>query len=403
MAVDLNRFKRVNDLHGHATGDGLLLAIGERLAKAAGPAATVYRFGGDEFCILLRNSHPDEALLARVEAISATFEQPFELNDVTLVSGAAIGVTSTSDPAATMDDLLAQADAAMYRSKAGGRNGFGFFEEGMEIAARRRAKIEAELRIALAEDRIGAHFQPQVRLGDGKVVGFEALARWHLPDGTYRMPDDFISIAEETGLISDVFFSVLRHASRAARSWGTDTRFAINLSPVQFGGAWLVERILKTLLEEGIAPGRLEIEVTENALVADFDVAREVIWSLKNQGIHVSLDDFGTGYSSLRHLSELPFENLKIDKSFIRNLSEDPAAQTIVRTVTSMAHSLGLTVTAEGIETEGSAQSVTAYGCDVGQGFLYGQPREDAQVAGEGTDMRTLETDETLEADRRTA
>lgn len=373
-AVDLNRFKPVNDLYGHAAGDALLLAVGERLNMAAGPHATVCRLGGDEFCILLPDCTADDALLARVEAISMMFDQPFDLGNVTATVGASIGVTTTDDPALKADTLMARADAAMYRCKSNGRNGYGFFEEGMELAAMRRAQIEAELRKALVEERIEAHFQPLVRLGDGEIVGFEALARWRLSDGTFRMPGEFISIAEETGLISDIFFAVLKHAARAARSWPADMRFATNLSPVQFNDPWLVERILQVLLEEGISPGRLEIEVTENALVADYDVARNVIWSLKNQGIHVALDDFGTGYSSLRHLSELPFETLKIDKSYIQNMASNPAARTIVRTVTSMAHSLGLLVTAEGIENTGSAESVALIGCDIGQGFLYGEP-----------------------------
>ena len=374
MAIDLNRFKPVNDLHGHAAGDLLLLAVGERLVKASGPDAMVCRFGGDEFSILLTGYEPDEALLARVEAISAVFDTPFQLKDVTVTVGASIGVTTTKSPTVTMDGLLAEADAAMYKCKAAGRNGFGFFETGMEIAALRRAKIESELRLALAQDRIEAHFQPLVRLSDNEVLGFEALARWRLSDGTYRMPDEFIQIAEETGLISDVFFAVLKHAARAARNWPASMYVATNLSPVQFNDSWLVQKILQILVEEGLSPGRLEIEVTESALVADFDAAREILWSLKNQGVHVSLDDFGTGYSSLRHLSELPFETLKIDRSFINNLSDDPAARTIVRTVTSMAHNLGLRVTAEGIETKDSAMSVASFGCDIGQGFLYGQP-----------------------------
>lgn len=374
IAIDLNRFKPVNDLYGHAAGDALLLLVGERLNAAAGPDATVCRLGGDEFCILLEHSLSADALLAKIEAVSMVFEKPFELDTVTVTVGASIGVTTSEDPTISADDLMAQADAAMYRCKSNGRNGFGFFESGMEEAAMRRARIETELRAALLEGQIEAHFQPLVRLGDGEIIGFEALARWRLPDGSFRQPDEFISIAEETGLISDVFFAVLRHAARAARSWPSHVRFSTNVSPIQLNDPWLVERILQTLIEEGVSPGRLEVEVTEGALVADYDQARSVIWSLKNQGVHVALDDFGTGYSSLRHLSELPFETLKIDKSYIQKLSEDPTAQTIVRTVISMAHNLGLKVTAEGIETEGNAESVVSFGCDIGQGYLYGRP-----------------------------
>lgn len=374
VSIDLNRFKPVNDLHGHAVGDELLLAVGARLTNAAGPDASVFRFGGDEFCILMRGSFTEEQLLARVEAIAVAFDRRFDLSDVSVSVGASIGATTTTDPQMNIDVLMAQADAAMYRFKQSGRNGFSFFEAGMEVAALRRAKVEDELRLALTEDRIKAHFQPLVRLEDKAIIGYEALARWCTGDGTCREPDEFISIAEEAGLISDIFYAVLRKASQAARNWPGDMRFSVNLSPVQFSDPWLVERILQILVDEGIQPGRLEIEVTENALVGDFKKARDVLWSLRNQGVHISLDDFGTGYSSLRHLSELPFETLKIDRSFIANLSIDPAAQTIVRTVTSMAHSLGLSVTAEGIDSVDNAMTVTDFGCDTGQGFLFGKP-----------------------------
>jgi diguanylate cyclase (GGDEF)-like protein len=381
VSVDLNRFKPVNDLHGHAIGDELLLAVGGRLTNAARQGAKVYRFGGDEFCILVPGPFSEDELLARIEAISIAFDRRFDLTDLSVPVGASIGVTTTSDPALGMDELMAQADAAMYRCKQSGRNGFSFFEAGMEVAALRRAKIEEELRQALAEDRIEAHFQPLVRLEDKAIIGYEALARWCVGDGVCREPDEFISIAEESGLISDVFYAVLRKASKAARNWPAGLKFSVNLSPVQFNDPWLVERILQILVDEGIQPGRLEIEVTENALVGDFQIARDVLWSLRNQGIHVSLDDFGTGYSSLRHLSELPFEIIKIDRSFIANLSSDAAAQTIVRTVTSMAHNLGLTVTAEGIDSVDNAMTLAEYGCDIGQGYLFGRPAAQGKPA----------------------
>nr|WP_321360065.1 EAL domain-containing protein [uncultured Hyphomonas sp.] len=382
VSIDLNRFKPVNDLHGHVVGDELLLAAGARLLNASGPAASVYRFGGDEFCVLMPGAFSQDELLARVEAISTAFDRRFDLTDVSVSVGASVGATTTSDPNACMDELVSQADAAMYRCKKNGRNGYSFFEAGMEVAALRRAKVEEELRQALAEDRIHAHFQPLVRLEDKKIIGYEALARWSMGDGTSREPDEFISIAEEAGLISDIFYVVLRKASQAARSWPSDLTFSVNLSPVQFNDPWLVERIVQILVEEGIQPGRLDIEVTENALVGDFQIARNVLWSLRNQGIHISLDDFGTGYSSLRHLSELPFEVLKIDRSFIENLSVDTTSQTIVRTVTTMAHSLGLTVTAEGVNSVDNAAAVSDFGCDVGQGYLFGRP--EASVLGHG-------------------
>ena len=374
LAIDLNRFKPVNDLYGHLAGDQLLLAVGERLRSAIGSDGMVSRIGGDEFCAMLKGVAAGDELISKVEKLSAVFDDPFELDDLSVVISASVGVVTTNVPNNSIDSLFAQADAAMYRCKGSGRNAIAFFESGMEIAAAERAQIETDLRKAIADDKIQPYYQPLVSLQDGRIVGFEALARWHMADGTIRMPDEFITISEEAGLISDLFFVVLKAAALEAKKWPAELRFAVNLSPVQFGDEWLVERILKTLLDVGVSPQRLEIEITESALVADLDVARDVILSLKNQGINISLDDFGTGYSSLRHLSELPFDKLKIDRSFVRGIESNSASQSIVRAVTALAHNLGLQVTAEGVETYENAKSVIDSGCDIGQGFLYGRP-----------------------------
>ena len=377
LAIDLNRFKPINDLHGHLIGDQLLLAVGERLEAVVGRDGMVSRIGGDEFCVMLSGISAGDQLIRQVELLSEVFEKPFALGDISIVVGASIGVVTTNVPDTTLDGLLSQADAAMYRCKGTGRNAVAFFESGMEHAAIQRAQIENDLRRAIADGHIQPFFQPLVNLNDGKILGFEALARWHMADGTTRMPDDFISIAEETGLISDLFFVVLRSAALEAKKWPDNIHFAVNLSPVQFGDEWLVERILQTLLDVGVPPGRLEIEITESALVADLEVARDIIVSLKNQGINISLDDFGTGYSSLRHLSELPFDKLKIDRSFVSNIELNSASQSIVRAVTALAHNLGLQVTAEGVETYDNARNIIDFGCDIGQGYLYGRPTKD--------------------------
>ena len=381
LAIDLNRFKPVNDLHGHQTGDQLLLAVGERLKIAVGEDGMISRIGGDEFCAMISGVFDGDQLIRRVEKLSEVFETPFALGDLSVVVTASIGVVTTNAPETSIDSLLSQADAAMYRCKGSGRNEIAFFEAGMEHAAIQRAKIETDLRKAIIEGEIEPFFQPLVNLYDGQVIGFEALARWHMTDGSMRMPDDFITIAEETGLISDLFFVVLKAAAIEAKKWPAELHFAVNLSPVQFGDEWLVERILQTLLDVGVPPGRLEIEITESALVSDLAVAREVILSLKNQGINISLDDFGTGYSSLRHLSELPFDKLKIDRSFVNGIETNSASRAIVRAVTALAHNLGLQVTAEGVETYDDAKSVMDSGCDIGQGFLYGRPIHGSQLA----------------------
>jgi len=374
LLVDLNRYKVVNDLHGHVAGDLLLLEVGKRLERAAGPDDFVGRLGGDEFIVLLRGVEGGGRLLAPVQAISQVFEEPFQFGGPSLDVGASIGVTLAQDDSADTRMLLTHANAAMHRCKERGTNGFAFFEPGMELAAKHRAEIESELRDAIREGRIVPFYQPLVDLETGQTLGFEILARWQLEDGSLRMPGEFISIAEETGQIGELFYALLRSSMNEVRSWPPHFRYSLNLSPLQFRDEWLVERILQILIETGMAPGRLELEITESAIVDDVEDVRRLIARLKAQGISVALDDFGTGYSSLRHLSELDVDNLKIDKSFVMDIDRNPASQTIVRSVTALAHSLGLRVSVEGVETPASAHSVRQYGCDIAQGFLFGRP-----------------------------
>jgi diguanylate cyclase (GGDEF)-like protein len=374
LLLDLNRYKSVNDLHGHGTGDQLLLEVGRRLKAWSGRDSWLARLGGDEFVIVLPGVISQVDLVTAVDRISHLFDKPFKLENTSVIIGASIGVTLCESVDAKAEELLREADAAMYRSKQRGQNGFAFFEPGMEQMAINRARIELELRQAIFTGQIVPFYQPLIELETGETIGFEVLARWRLADGTVRMPDDFIPIAEETGLIGDLFYSLLRQASREIGHWPPHYSMAVNLSPVQFADEWLVERILQILVENGVAPRRLELEMTETAIVNEIEHARTLIERLKSQGIKVALDDFGTGYSSLRHLSELRFDKLKIDRSFIGDLDANEASQTIVKTVTALAHSLGLTVCVEGIETEASAENVTSYGCDFAQGYLFGRP-----------------------------
>jgi len=376
LLIDLNRYKAVNDLHGHVAGDLLLLKVGKRLQRAAGTNSFVGRLGGDEFILLLLDVENGDKLISPVQAISQVFEEPFLLDDLSLMVGASIGVAVALDPSAATRTLLTHADAAMYRCKGRGSNGFAFFEPGMELVAMHRAETENELRGAIDEGRIIPFYQPLIDLETGHILGFEVLARWRLEDGTLRMPDDFIPIAEETGLIGEMFYTLLRTSMNEVRCWPPHYRYSLNLSPIQFRDEWLVERILQILLETGMPPGRLELEITESAIVDDMEKVRSLISQFKAQGISVALDDFGTGYSSLRHLSELEFDNLKIDKSFVMDMDTNPASQAIVRSVTALAHSLGLRVCVEGVETQASADTVREYGCDIGQGYLFGHPAE---------------------------
>jgi predicted signal transduction protein with EAL and GGDEF domain len=288
--------------------------------------------------------------------------------------GATLGVAIAPDDGLDAAGLLRRADVALYRAKEDGKGRFAFFEAGMDARVRDRAMLEQELRIAVRNDEIAPFFQPLVALGTGEVTGYEILARWPHPTRGLVPPKDFIGIAEETGLIGELTFNILRRACRDALHWQGNPRISLNIAPVQLHDQALPQKILKVLAEVGFPPGRLEIEITENALVEDFDAARLILTSLKNVGVHIALDDFGTGYSSLRHLRELPFDKLKIDQSFVHTMHDSAEALTIVRTIVQLAKSLGLAVTAEGIETSDQAEELKVLGCDLGQGFLLGVP-----------------------------
>tara|TARA_B100000749_G_scaffold126260_1_gene96919 strand:+ start:160 stop:1746 length:1587 start_codon:yes stop_codon:yes gene_type:complete len=374
--IDLDRFKTINDQYGHIAGDEVQLAAAANLQAQVRKGDLVARLGGDEFIVLLRNFSSSKALVARVDEVVGAFERSIHLTsaDSIITVGASVGVTLVDQAGVEIDRIIAQADTAMYRAKSSRDQSFCFFEKGMDEAAAQRAKTEGDLRDAIRADRIEPFYQPLIELSTGKLLGYEALARWRCEDGSIRNPDEFIPIAEECGVIGDVYFRLLAKVALEARRWDEDLFVSINLSPLQFNDPWLVERTLQTLHIAGLPPGRLEVEITESALVSELETARTVIANFKSQGIKVSLDDFGTGYSSLQHLSELAFDKLKIDRSFITDIETNVDSQTIVQAVTSMAHHLGLKVTVEGVESVASESSVRAFGCDVGQGYLYGKP-----------------------------
>jgi diguanylate cyclase (GGDEF)-like protein len=374
VGVDLNRFKAVNDLYGHKTGDELLVRVSERLTADVGKLGMVCRMGGDEFVLILEGAADSEPVSRVLKSLPEAFKTPFDLGETLCSVGASIGVSQANDPTLTVEEFLSQADVAMYRIKGSGSISVSYYEPGMEEAAKARALMETELRLAVEQGRIEPFYQPVIDLGTGQVMGYEALARWRTASGEILMPEHFIPIAEQCGLISPVFLQVLKKACVALRDKPPHTSLAVNLSPLQFHDEWLPEQILAITTETGIAPGRLEVEITENALVSNFDAARRIMQELKSQGIQIALDDFGTGYSSFRHLNELPFDKLKIDRSFISTLDLDDSSRTIVRAVTELAHNLGLTVTAEGVELLPQIEMLQEIGCDFGQGFFYGRP-----------------------------
>jgi diguanylate cyclase (GGDEF)-like protein len=379
VAIDLDRFKPVNDLYGHAAGDELLVQVARLLREEALEDGLAARLGGDEFVVVMSYEDEDD-LMRRLSSLAARFSQPIRLGNNEVSIGATFGVAVVPNDGRDADILLRRADVALYRAKADGRGRFAFFEAGMDVRLRERAALEHDLRSAIRSDEIAPFFQPLVRLETGAVTGYEVLVRWHHPTRGLVQPDQFVPIAIEAGLIDELTFHVLRRACVETLNWEGAPRISLNVAAVQLRDAALPQKILQVLLECGFPPARLEVEVTEDALVGDYDAARAILTSLKNVGIRIALDDFGTGYSSLKHLSELPFDVLKIDRSFVHTMGDSAEAMTIVRTIVQLAKSLGLGVTAEGIETQAQASELQALGCDRGQGYLLGRPASGPKV-----------------------
>ncbi len=394
LVVDLDRFKPVNDLHGHAAGDAVLCQVAARLREATRETDVVARFGGDEFAIMAHFARPgptaadeaedpdgdDKARLAR--RVVAALERPFALNDgaLTVSVGCSVGVALAPADGSAIEELLRNADLALYRAKAEGRGCFRFFEAGMDAKLRERTALEADLRLAVARDELVPHFQPLVTLTTGRVVSFEMLARWPHPTRGMVPPAEFIPIAEDGGLIGALTENLLRRACRAAAGWPDSVLLAVNVSPLQLRDRALPGLVRTVLAETGLAPHRLEVELTESALVADFSLARDIVVELRTLGVRVALDDFGTGFSSLKHLQALPFDKLKIDASFVQAMTTDADSGKIVSAVVGLGHSLGMLTVAEGIEDPKSVKILRRLGCDLGQGYLFARPMQEDEA-----------------------
>ncbi len=386
LLIDLDRFKAVNDAHGHPAGDEVLKLVAGRLGDVVRGGDLVARLGGDEFGLLLcpdratpRPWREPNVVAARIVAILA---DPFVLTDGTAVQiGGSVGVASPDATCASVSDLMHRADVALFRAKGDGRHCFRVFESGMDAEVRSRALLERDLRQAVAEGAIVPHYQPLVDIRTGAVVGVEMLARWSHPTRGMVPPDAFIPLAEELDLISSLTERLMSRACREAASWPCDVTLACNLSPVQLRDPGLPAAVGEVLAKTGFPPDRLELEITESALVGDLALARTSLRQLKALGVHLALDDFGTGYSSLRHLQTLPFDKIKIDRSFVAAMAGDPESGKIVSAVIGLGHSLGLVTVAEGIETEATAALLRALGCDIGQGWLYGRPAPAERMA----------------------
>lgn len=380
LMIDLDAFKPVNDRYGHGAGDAVLMEVSRRLTDSVRKDEVVSRLGGDEFVVVLNQALSSEGTLRAAQRIIAALSAPIVLAQGNVHVSASIGVAVYPTDAVAADDLLRMADVALYRAKNSGRGDVRFFQQSMDHEVHERATLELDLRDAIAGNHIIPYFQPLIDLSHGGLTGFEVLARWVHPSRGMIAPDVFIPIAEDTGLIDAMTVSVMRAALFYARDWDPLLTIAVNIAPQQLKTEALTEQLLEVLRETGFPANRFEIEITENALIDDLELARRIVVGLKSHGIRVSLDDFGTGYSSLSHLSELPFDKIKIDRSFINTLHRRPESITIVKAIIGLGKSLNLPTTAEGIESSTDAEMLTELGCNAGQGFLYSRPVPAEQV-----------------------
>jgi diguanylate cyclase (GGDEF)-like protein/PAS domain S-box-containing protein len=376
LFIDLDHFKRINDTIGHLSGDRLLTVIAERLLKCVRTSDTVARLGGDEFAVLLEDITPmDVERIA--DKILASLAAPVELEGRDWYIGASIGISLTPRDGADMAALLKNADTAMYRAKADGRHCFRFFDEGMAEQATLQVARETALHLAVERKAFALHYQPQLDMATGEVVGVEALIRWRQGDKMIS-PMEFIPLAEETGHIIPIGHWVLTTACRDIKSLHAegfnDLKLAVNISAVELKQNDFIEQILMVLAESGFPPDRLELEITESTMMVDVTRVASVLDALSATGISLSIDDFGTGYSSLSYLKQLPVDLIKVDRSFVRDVPRDKDDCTIVRAIVTMTHALGLHVVAEGVETEEQLQFLRDEGCDISQGYLISRP-----------------------------
>jgi diguanylate cyclase (GGDEF)-like protein len=375
LMLDLDRFKEINDSLGHPIGDLLLKTVTHRLRGCVREMDTIARLGGDEFAIVQRTSDPaaESAVVARriLEVISA----PFDLDGHHVLIGTSVGIAVAPGDGENPDELLKNADLALYRAKSEGRGTYRFFEPEMDQRMQARRSLERDLRNALHNCEFELHYQPLVNLERDEICGFEALVRWHHAERGNVPPMDFIPLAEEIGLIMPLGEWVLRQACAEAATWPAHLKIAVNISPVQFKARNLAEVVVRTLAATGIAPQRLELEITESVMLQDGDVSFNTLTRLHDLGVRIALDDFGTGYSSLSNLRKFPFDKIKIDRSFVSELSAaNVDAVAVVRSVAQLGVSLGMATTAEGVETKEQLEHVRAEGCTEMQGYYICPP-----------------------------
>jgi len=379
--LDLDRFKTVNDTLGHPIGDALLKAAAERLRRCVREGDTVARLGGDEFAVVQTGlSDPSDATRLATRIVEA-LAKPFDLQGHQVVVGASVGVAISPNDGSDSAELLKKADMALYRAKADGRGAFHFFERAMDDQLQARRSLEVDLRVALIQGQFELYYQPLFDLASNRVTGCEALLRWRHPTRGMVSPADFIPLTEEIGLIAPLGEWVLREACREASGWPNHVRLAVNLSPAQFRDRRLVATVVSALAESGLPAERLELEITESVLLQDNAANMSILHNLKALGVRISMDDFGTGYSSLSYLRSFPFDKIKIDQTFVRDILEDPDALAIIKAVLDLGASLGITTTAEGVETEAQLEELRRQGCSEIQGYFISRPKPASELA----------------------
>lgn len=380
LLVDLDRFKPVNDTLGHPVGDALLMKVADRLRSAVRATDTIARIGGDEFVVLqaaVENIGDAEVLARRlVDLIGRTYMVEGQL----LTIGASIGIALAPADGTDANRLLKNADLALYRAKTDGRGTFSFFEPEMDARMQARRQLELDMRQALARRQFELHYQPQLNLENNSLTGCEALLRWRHPERGMVSPVDFIPLAEEIGLIVPIGEWVIRQACREAAGWPQPLSIAVNVSPAQFKSERLVETIVQALASSGLPPTRLEVEITEGVLLQENDRTLRTLHRLRELGVRVSMDDFGTGYSSLSYLRSFPFDKIKIDRSFVKDLATKPDGAAVIRAIAGLGKSLGMTTVAEGVETDDQMARIRAEGCTDVQGYLVSKPVPAAEL-----------------------
>jgi len=373
LCLDLDRFKAINDSYGHLTGDQLLTEVAERLRGCVRKSDIIARMGGDEFTIIQDIDTPEDAQHLAGRIVDA-LKLPVIVNETALEVGVSIGIALAPADGMDANNLLSRADLAMYRVKAEGRNGWCFYRPEMDAQLQSRIEMELDLKAALAGNQFQLYYQPLLNLDNDQVVSFEALLRWHHPTRGMVSPAEFIPLAEECGLIGQLGEWVLNEATRTAARWPQTWRVAVNISPLQFRHKSLVNLVKKALKTSGLPPARLELEITESVILEDETHNLAILNAIRALGVRIAMDDFGTGYSSLSYLRTFPFDKIKIDQSFVRDLPHDKNALSIVRAITDMAQSLNVLITAEGVETEAQMEALKALNCGEAQGYLIGRP-----------------------------